>query len=194
MLLSHYIEFISNNTHAPVGACVSRVMTMLHGLMRHTETNLGVSFPAISTEFIGDKVRVFGDVPQLTTVLSNPQIQDACRRCICSLSVYVPSPVPEKSSLVSYTVVRHAGHAVNATFKRKLARYERRHNQPMSTEAQIKLRLYLVNKSQPLPYFTVKSDKGIYPIYVLKRHVKEGKAGGFNSFGLGNQGGVVCEF
>ncbi|MBL4826125.1 MAG: type I-F CRISPR-associated endoribonuclease Cas6/Csy4 [Spongiibacteraceae bacterium] len=102
--------------------------------------------------------------------------------------------MPDQSRLVTFTVVRHAGQAINATFKRKLARFNRRHDKPKSAQEQKKLKLYLVNKSQALPYFTIKSDKGIYPIYILKRLVNEGKGGDFNSFGLGNQGGVVYDF
>lgn len=193
MVCSHYIEFVTDDRHASIGSCISRVMTMLHGVMRHTGVNLGVSFPELSDDVIGSKVRVFGDVESLNTVLANPQIQDACRRSVCSLSVYVPCEVPAGATASCYVAERDVQANINATFNRKLARFNRRHSEPMSKEDQTRLRLHLVNKARRLPYFTVKSRHGVYPIYVTKREkVTEGNV--FNSFGLGNMGGVVYDF
>lgn len=197
----HYIEFITNDTHAPAGHCVSKVMTMLHGIMRHTEKNLGVSFPSMRERerngetqvFIGEKVRVFGTPEQLMPILANASIQDACRRGVCSLSVYVPTPVPTEHQLVCYKVSHHGGNNTSALAAKNIRRYERRHGQPMSKEDQRALKLYLANKVRPLPYFTIKHTEGIYPVYVEKMTV-DVYAEGFNSHGLGNAGGVVFDF
>lgn len=201
MISIHYIEFITQDTHAPTGHCVSKVMTMLHGIMRHTKTNLGVSFPTMRERekngehfvFIGEKIRVFGTPEQLSLILINPQIQDACRRGICSLSVYTPTPVPTEHQLVIYKAVRDNGSNINNLAAKKIRRFERRHGLRMPKEDQRKLKLFLANKVRQLAYFTVKQQEGIYPVHIEKIPV-DIYANGFNSHGLGNSGGVVFDF
>ena len=190
--MTHYIEFIVTDKHAPIGHCVSKLMTMLHGLMRKTQTNLGVSFPAMSEDFIGDKVRVFGTLEQLMIVLANPQIQDACRRSVCSLSVYIPTLVPPNSERVCYQAARDQGHNIMSIFKRKLARFEKRHSEPMPSADQKKLKLHLANKSRDLPYFLIKGEDKTYSLYITKQI--SSTHGEFNSHGLGNSGGSVYDF
>ncbi len=191
-LSSHYIEFVTNDKHSSIGNCVSCLMTMLHGFMRHNKCNIGVSFPNMSDNFIGDKVRVFGSPEQLTQVLNNHQIQNACKRSICSLSVYIPTRVPTDKKAIRYIAARDVGKKISTLFKQKTSRFTRRHGHEMAIGAQQKLKLHLVNKAQELPYFTVKNEKGLYPIHINKAEIIE--KGEFNSFGLGNQGGSVYDF
>lgn len=194
MSVTHYIEFMVNDKHASIGHCVSKLMTMLHGFMRHNKTNLGVSFPCMADDHIGDRVRVFGNKDQLQQLLENTQLQDACRRSICSLSVYMPTQLPDNKTPVRYIAARSACENISATFKRKLARYNLRHpDNPMSKQDQKKLKLYLANKSKQLPYFIIKGDEKLYPIYVEKKNVNS-EALEFNSHGLGNLGGSVFDF
>ena len=170
-------------------------MTMLHGIMRNTATNLGVSFPEMQNCHLGNKIRVFGLSEQLMLILSNQQIQDACRLSICSLSVYIPTPVPNNSQLVSYQADRNQRHNIMSSFNAKITRYEKRHNEKMPLGDQRKLKLHLASKSKKLPFFVISSTEKTYSLYITKISKKDNENTAiFNSHGLGNLGGCVYDF
>ena len=179
---TNYIEFTTDDKHASIGHCVSRLMTMLHGFMRSNEMNLGVAFPGMKDDFIGEKVRVFGSTEQLNLVLSNEQIQDACKRSICSMSVFIPTPVPTDSKAVRYCRSTERTTNIKSQLNRKLAKYKKYHNQDMPIDIQLNVKLNLVNKkSTSSAYFTVKQGDSKFVINVYRT---DGGSGICNSYGL----------
>ena len=190
-----FIEFTVTNTHTTTDYCISKVMTMLHGIMRKTETNIGVSFPEMESYHLGNKIRLFGSSEQLMLILSDQQIKDACRRSLCSLSVYFPTPVPSNGKLVSYQADRNQSHNIMSSFNSKLTRYEKRHNEKMPLDDQRKLKLNLVKKSKKLPFFMINSTNKTYSLYITKTSKEQNEnTFVFNSHGLGNLGGCVYDF
>ena len=196
----HYIEFKATDKHAPIGHCVSDLMSQLHGYMRRHKVILGVSFPAMTDVFIGDTVRVFGTNKQLTDLLANEGIKNGCSRHVYLLSVYCPTEIPTTAIPVIYLKdvnIYPNSDIAQTAFKRALKRYNQRHSELMPKSDERLFRLSFSNKVKDAPYLMIKSqdDNGHRKTFRFSITKREGLQGNtFNTFGLGNSGGYVYDF